>query len=91
MKGRGLALKQLWVSQLIFVITFKFLIKKYCYGNSSFHKMSATLAAILAAILDFSKILFLAELQELFDWNWKYCLLDISAMCVDNFSVMFLL
>ena len=53
--------------------------------------MFATLAAILAAFLDFSKILFLAKLQETFDWNWKNCLLNISVMCVDNFSVMFLL
>ena len=53
--------------------------------------MPANLAAILAAILDFSRVLFLAKLQETFDWNWKYCLLDISVTCVENFSVMFLL
>ena len=46
-------------------------------------------AAVLAAILDYSKILFLAKLQEPFDRNSKYCLLNISFMCVDNFSVMF--
>ena len=53
--------------------------------------MPAILIAILAAIFDFSKILFLAKLQEMFDWNWKYCLLNTAVMCVDNFSVMFLL
>ena len=53
--------------------------------------MPATLTAILAAILDFSKILFLAKLQETFDWSWKYCLMNISVMCVDDFSAMFLL
>ena len=53
--------------------------------------MPATLTAILAAILDFSKILFLAKLQETFDWSWKYCLMNISVMCVGNFSAMFLL
>ena len=31
--------------------------------------MPAILAATLAAILDFSKILFLVKLQETFDWN----------------------
>ena len=35
------------------------LTKNCCHGNSRFHNMSA----ILAAILDFSKILFFAKLQ----------------------------
>ena len=48
--------------------------------------MFATLAAILAAILDFSKILFLAKLQETFNWNWKYCLLNISFYVWINFQ-----
>ena len=37
------------------------LIKNCCHGNSRFHNMSA----ILAAILDFSKILFFAKLQQI--------------------------
>ena len=35
--------------------------KNCCHGNSRFHTMSA----ILAAILDFSKILFFAKLQQI--------------------------
>ena len=37
------------------------LIKNCCHGNSHFHNMSA----ILAAILDFSKTLFFAKLQQI--------------------------
>ena len=37
------------------------LIKNCCHGNSRFHNMSA----ILAAILDFSKILCFAKLQQI--------------------------
>ena len=47
------------------------------------------LAAIVAAILDFSTILFLAKLQETFDWNLKYCVLNNSVICVNNSLVMF--
>ena len=36
------------------------LIKNCCHGNSRFHNMSD----ILAAFLDFSKILFFAKLQK---------------------------
>ena len=35
--------------------------KNCCHGSSRFHNMSA----ILAAILDFSKILFFAKLQQI--------------------------
>ena len=38
------------------------LIKNCCHGNSRFHNMSA----ILAAILDFSKILFFTKLQQIY-------------------------
>ena len=34
---------------------------------------------------------FFAKLLETFDWNLKYCVLNNSVMCVDDFSVMFLL
>ena len=37
------------------------LIKNCCHGNSRFHNMSPT----LAAILEFSKILFFAKLQQI--------------------------
>ena len=37
------------------------LIKNCCHGNSRFHNMSA----ILATILDFSKILFFTKLQQI--------------------------
>ena len=37
------------------------LIKNCCHGNSRIHNMSA----ILAAILDFSKIIFFAKLQQI--------------------------
>ena len=47
------------------------------------------LAAIVAAILDFSTILFLAKLQEKLDWNLKYCVLNNSVICVNNSLVMF--
>ena len=47
------------------------------------------LAAIVAVILDFSTILFLAKLQETFDWNLKYCVLNNSVICVNNSLVMF--
>ena len=47
------------------------------------------LSAIVAAILDFSTILFLAKLQKTFDWNLKYCVLNNSVICVNNSLVMF--
>ena len=47
------------------------------------------LAAIVAVILDFSTILFSAKLQETFDWNLKYCVLNNSVICVNNSLVMF--
>ena len=37
------------------------LIKNCCHGNSRFHNMSA----ILAAIMDFSKLFFFAKLQQI--------------------------
>ena len=49
------------------------------------------MSAVLAAILDFSKKIFLAKLQETFDLNLKYCVLNNSVMCVNYSSVMFLL
>ena len=47
----------------------------------SFHNM--------AAILDFSKILFLAKLQERLDYNLKYCMLrnSCSYVCGCFFSI----
>ena len=47
--------------------------------------MFAILAAILAAILDLKKYIYLGKLQDIFDYNLKYCLLINSVMCVDKF------
>ena len=54
--GMEVALDELF----IFHYKNQVLIKSCCYGNSRFNNMSA----ILAAILDFSKILFFAKLQQ---------------------------
>ena len=45
----------------LFIKKNEVLIKNCCHGNSRFHNMSA----ILAAILDFSKILFFTKLQQI--------------------------
>ena len=49
------------------------------------------MSAILAAIFDFSKIIFFRKLQKTVDWNLKYCVLNNPVMYVNDSSVMFLL
>ena len=50
--------------------------------------MPMLLSAILTVILDFFNNLFLAKLQEIFNLNLKYRVLNSAVMCTDDFSVM---
>ena len=65
--------------------------EKRSFKKHGFARKRGLEQTILAAILDFSKTLISTKLQETFEWNLKYCVLNNSVMCVDIFSVMFLL
>ena len=69
------------------VTNIQVLIKKCCCDNSR----STTCPPSWPPSWIFEKKNFFAKLLETFDWNLKYCVLNNSVMCVDDFSVMFLL